>query len=262
MKNYRYKRLYLLFIMFLPCLNAFSQSSPQNQSDDFQYSIQGDIGLGVYSSNGFIKGNASSTQVLPYTYFDYGRFFARIDTFGIKTIPLGSGHLELVGRYSQDNLTPKGYPYSLLSPKETPLPIGLGTFQLTPLGAFFLYVFDDITASKGGKIAEFTYAAQIDLPLAVHVYPLIGFDYKDKTYLNYLYGITALESQRTGLPVYSANSGVSAFAAMMIEVPLSKSLVLNTYFNQKWLATTIANSPLVTNRRVNNIFISINRHFE
>ena len=94
------------------------------------------------------------------------------------------------------------------------------------------------------------------------VYPLIGFDYKDKTYLNYLYGITALESQRTGLPVYSANSGVSAFAAMMIEVPLSKSLVLNTYFNQKWLATTIANSPMVTNRRVDNIFISINRHFE
>ncbi len=262
MTHFRQIRLWALFVICAGCLNAISQTSSQNQTEEFQDRIQGDVGLAVYSSSGFTQGNASSTHVLPYAYFDYGRFFARIDTFGIKTIPLGTGYLEFIGRYSQDNFVPKGNPYSLLSTKESPLPIGLGTFQLTPIGAFFVYGFEDITASKGGKVAEFTYATQIDLPLGVKVYPLIGFDYKDKTYLNYFYGVSSIDSQRTGLPLYSPNTGVSPFAAMVIEVPLSNNWVFNTYFKQKWLATTIADSPLVTNRRIDNFFISMNYHFE
>ena len=40
--------------------------------------------------------------MLPYLFADYGRFFARVDTFGIKMLPIGNGYLELVGRVSQD----------------------------------------------------------------------------------------------------------------------------------------------------------------
>jgi hypothetical protein len=41
-----------------------------------------------------------STLALPYVYGDWGRFFGRIDTFGVRTVPVGCGHLEVVARIS------------------------------------------------------------------------------------------------------------------------------------------------------------------
>ncbi len=258
-----HNKLWLLALLYFFALSgALSQAIDSQSEGDLKERIQGDIGVAVYSQNNFTQSGESSTQILPYAYFDYDRFFARIDTFGFKTIPLGMGYLEIVGRYNQEGFTPKSSPYSLLNPRNLPVPLGLGTFQLTPFGAFFIYGFNDFNASKGGKMAEFTYAAEVKLPLSINIYPLIGFDYKDKKYVNYFYGVTPAESQVTGLSAYTSNGGISPYAALALEVPLGPNWVINSYFKHKWLAPAITNSPLVSDRHVDNFFISLDRHFE
>ena len=239
--------------------DAFAQSA--SDQDIKTVGLSGDLGLAVFSQSAIIQGNNSTTQVRPYAYFDYDRFFARIDTFGIKTIPLGAGSLELVGKYNPEGYIAGGTPYNLMNPRSLPTPLGLGTFQLTPVGAFFFHTYQDVSTSKG-KMAEFTYAGEIDLRNAIKIYPLIGFDYKDKQYLNYFYGVSLSESQRSGVNTYTPESGTSPFAAMIIEVPVGEHWVVNTLVKQKWLATSISNSPLVNERRVENLFISLNYRFE
>lgn len=254
------KRSFVSSVFLLALYMANGGASAQDSSAQ-SAGLNGDIGMAVYSQNGVIQGNPRSTQVLPYAYFDYDRFFARIDTFGFKTLPIGYGSLELVGRYDAEDVTPKGTAYNQFNHRDLPVPVGLGTLQITPIGAFFIYAFEDISASKG-RMIEFTYAAELDLPHSIKIYPLVGFDYKDKRYLNYFYGVSTLESHLSGINTYSPSDGSSPFAAAVLEVPVSDHWVMNTFFKQKWLSSTIVNSPLVNERRLNNMFISLSYRFE
>jgi outer membrane protein len=96
----------------------------------------------------------------------------------------------------------------------------------------------------------------------MHLYPLLGVEYKDSKYNNYFYGVSATDATRSGVAAYSAGAGTSPFGALMIETPLNPEWSLNTYLKRKWLSNSIANSPLVSERTVDNIFVSISRHFE
>ena len=255
------KRSLISLSSLLSLLIAFGSASAQDSPAPTSAGLSGDIGMAVFSQNNVIQGNSRSTQVLPYAYFDYDRFFARIDTFGFKTLPIGYGSLEVVGRYDAEGSTPKGTAYSQFNQRDIPVPIGVGTLQITPIGAFFVYAFNDFSASKG-KMAELTYAAEFDLPHAIKIYPLVGFDYKDKRYLNYFYGVSPLESHLSGINAYSPSDGVSPFAAAVLEVPVWDHWVMNTFIKQKWLSSTIVNSPLVNERRLDNVFISLSYRFE
>src|SRR5450830_822947 len=93
--------------------------------------FSGDVGLGVLHGAGGIQGVRARTSLEPYLNFEKGRLFARIDSFGVKTLPLGMGHLELLGQVRSD-----GYKGGGWAQRKDPVPLGLGTLQITPIGAF------------------------------------------------------------------------------------------------------------------------------
>jgi len=259
-------KVYWIFIFLT--LNTYCATAQSNtdesssaNSQPFEKRIQGDIGAAVYSQNAVTQGNSANIQLLPYAYFDYARFFARIDNFGFKTLPLGWGYVEIVGKYNPEGFTPKGGSYSQLHTRNNPLLMGLGTFQLTPVGAFFINGYEDVNASKG-KMAEFTYALEINWLDPVKIYPMLGFDYKDKQYLNYFYGVSPPESQSSGVSLYAPADAVSPYAQAVFEVPLSDHWIFNAFFKQKWLAPSIYHSPLVTQHRLDNVFIGVNYRFQ
>ena len=105
--------------------------------------LVGDVGGAAYISQGLIRSKTTDTSALPYGYFDYGRFFARVDTLGLKVVPVGDGYLELAGRISQGGWRANTPALAGLTDRKTPIPLGLGTFQKTPYGAFFLNAFVD-----------------------------------------------------------------------------------------------------------------------
>jgi hypothetical protein len=94
---------------------------------------------------------------MPYLNFTWGPVFARIDTFGVQLAPLGDGALELVGQYRGD-----GYRVPGLRRRDDAIPLGLGTLQVTPVGAFGLNVLGDLGPS-GGLIVQARYLAQFRL---------------------------------------------------------------------------------------------------
>jgi len=106
--------------------------------------------VAAYITKSNVKTNSTSTSVLPYAFAEYNRLAMRIDTLGIKTVKMGYGYLELSGRISLDSYKIQSQINHQNISKSTPAPLGLGTFQETPIGAFLSTTY---TTSTNQKVA-------------------------------------------------------------------------------------------------------------
>jgi len=126
-------------------------AEPIPPASDLPLRIDGDIGAAAYYTRSIVRDKSEPATVLPYGYFDYGRAFLRIDTFGIKTARIGYGYLELAGRVTLDGFKTDTAGLHGLGNRQNSMPLGMGTFQETPIGGFFLNAFHDINQSRGNS---------------------------------------------------------------------------------------------------------------
>jgi MipA family protein len=234
---------------------VMAQTQAQKQMQTLP-TLVGDVGMAVYRTPQIAASTEKPTTVLPYVYADYGALYARVDTFGYKLTPMGAGHLELVTRLSFEGYQPTN---SAIGKRERPKPIGVGTFQETPYGGFFAYAFHD--ASSGGSLLDASYAAELQFG-GLHVYPQLGFERRDRKYVEALYGVSAAESARSGLTAYAANNSITPNAAVALEYPLFDSLKLTFQVRKKWLDKSINDSPLVNSKQQTSSFLAISQTFK
>lgn len=213
------------------------------QADPLSDKLTGDVGAAAYATQSPVRSKGTDTSLLPYGFFDYGRFFARVDTLGIKTVKLGDGYLEFAARVSQEGWRANTAALAGLADRKTPLPLGVGTFQQTPYGAFILNAFVDVNKSHGALL-EATYAAEFKLGRAF-VYPLLGLEYRSAKYANYIYGVTPIEAAASGYAAYSAGASTVPVAGLAVDIPLEGPWVINLQLRRKWLDSAVTNSPLV-----------------
>lgn len=223
--------------------------------------LVGDIGIAAYVTNNNIKSNSTSTSVLPYAFAEYVRIAMRIDTLGIKTVKMGYGHLELSGRISLDSYKVQSSINHQSISKNTPIPIGLGTFQETPIGAFQVNYFHDFNQSRG-SLQEIIYFGEIKLANQITVYPQIGLERISKNYSNYYLGINQTESNITGYGVYSPNILVNTITGLVIEVPLLDHIYLTGYAKRKWLGDKTAASPIMNRPFQDTFYIGTTYRFD
>jgi len=145
----------------------------------------GDLGIGLERTQALAPGAPDRTRALAYAYGDLGRLFVRVDTFGVKLLPVGWGALELVGRASTEGSDADS---PGLAHRRNPRPVGLGTFQETPWGGVFADAFVDIVS--GGTLLEASYAAEWPLgPLTL--YPQVGLVRRSARYDVHLHDVHA-----------------------------------------------------------------------
>ena len=222
--------------------------------------LTGDVGGAAFLTQSVIRSKDGKASVLPYGFFDYGRFFARVDTLGFKTIPLGSGYLELAGRVSQDGWRADTAALAGLSERKTSIPLGLGTFQKTPYGGFFLNAFVDANKSHGALL-DATYAAEFKLG-NWSFYPQLGLEYRNAKYNNYFYGVSPAESSASGYAAYNAGASTTPMLGLAADVPLGGPWMLNLQLRHKWLRPAVHNSPLVSRKTQDSGFIAVSYHFK
>lgn len=246
----------------LACLAlfAFAFAAPAALAQSpFPDRFTGELGVGVYSRSEVVRSTGSSTLVLPYVYADWGRFFARIDTFGVKTARVGWGHLEVVGRINLEGFDADTAALRGVGDRSLPLPIGLGTMQRTPIGAFFLYALRDI--GSGGTLLEATWGARLDLgPVAI--YPLLGLEYRSGSYTQQIYGIDAAQSAASGYPTYTPGASTIPMAGLAATVPIAGPWALQLQWRHRWLDSAIADSPIVGTRSYDSGHIAITYAFK
>lgn len=216
----------------------------------------GDVGLAMYRTPAVTHAQGQVNSVLPYVYADYGPLYARVDTFGYKVAPLGAGHFELATRLSLE-----GYQSTVpgVSNRARPKPVGVGTFQETPYGAFIFYAFGDATSH--GSLIDLTYAAEFIVG-NWHVYPQVGVERRDRRYVTNLYGVDATDAQRSGLAEYAPGYSASPNVAAAMEYPLTESLKLTFQLKKRWLDRSIYESPLVNVRQQTSGLLAISQSFK
>jgi outer membrane protein len=249
------------FLLFsLACLSFFTYAQ-SDIPDTLPDHIVGDIGAAIYTSNLHIGTEGAQTLVLPYAYFDYERFFARIDEVGIKTFKIGYGYLEVVGKINLDSYKIKS-PYNGNSiNKSDPVPLGIGTLQETPLGSIFLNAYHDFGKSNGA-LYELLYFGEIETVKNIIVYPEVGIERQSSQYANYYYGLSQGDAQLTGYSSYTAPATNNMLAGMMIEIPVMENWYINVYAKRKWMGSGINNSPVMSKPFQDNIFAALAYRFK
>lgn len=214
-------------------LHASAASAAENK-------LTGDLGAGASWSESQIHGARDRTDAVPYLNLEYGPAFARIDTFGMKVLPMAYGHVEIVGQYRSD-----GYEAEGLDVRRDPVPFGVGTLQITPIGAFNLNVFHDFGKSSG-TLLQARYLAEIQLG-RVTVYPEVGVEYQSSDYTRYYFAPTQAEAARLGRS-YQPGSAVNLFAGALIETRITERWYAHLYVRHTVVDEAIADSPLVSQK--------------
>jgi outer membrane protein len=222
--------------------------------------LVGDVGGAAYVTQSVVRSQDTKTSLLPYGFVDYGRFFARVDTLGMKTVSLGYGYLELAGRVSQDGWRADTAALAGLTDRKASIPLGIGTFQKTPYGAFFLNAFVDANKSHG-TLLDATYAAEFKLG-SVAFYPQVGVEYRNAKYTNYFYGVSPTESVASGYAAYNAGASTTPMLGLAVDVPLAEPWVLSIQLRHKWLDAAVSDSPLVDKKAQNSGFVALAYRFK
>lgn len=232
----------------------------QAEAEEFTQAMVGDIGLGGYYTRSIIRGKSDALSVLPYADFNYGRMFARVDTFGIKTLQMGYGHLELTGRFTQDGFSTNTPGLLGLGKRDTSLPLGIGTLQVTPIGGFYINAFHDVRQSKGDWF-EVVYGGELDLP-RVTFYPLVGAEYQSREYVRYYYGISAQEAASSQYAAYQPAGAYNGLIGLIADIELTGDYHLNGYVRRKWLGDAIQFSPIVSQRYLDTGYLTLSYRFK
>lgn len=245
----------------LACLATSSATAQQARADGWgpdplPAAASGDVGMAVYSTSRIVPSESGQTSVLPYAYFDYKRLFARLDTVGVKTVPLGAGWLEINARVSMDGFTPDPAALRGIERRDSSVPIGLGTLQKTPYGGIFLNAFHDVGKS-GGQLYEAIWVGKWPLG-RVTVYPQAGVEHRSADYVRYYYGVSAAEAAANGsVSSYTPGGATNPLAGLYADLRLNERLGLGFYLRRRWLDSSITASPLVDKRHQDTAFIAV-----
>lgn len=238
-------------------LAAAALSSPGASAASLANALDGDFGPALFLSRAPVRGLPPSHQLLPYAYFDYGRFYGRVDTFGARLMPLADGYLEIAGRVSTEGYRARDAGLPGIGDRSTPIPIGIGSLQQTPYGAVFLYALHDLESS--GTLLEATYAAEYDRG-RWSVYPQLGVERRSAAYVAHLYGVSPQEAQESRMPAYAARSATNVMLGLAAEVAVSGPWKISMQWQHKWLGAGIADSPVVSRRTEDLGFVAVVFH--
>jgi outer membrane protein len=229
---------------------ALAQGSPR---------FVGEFGAGVFAAQPVARGHDTQVTVMPYVYGEYGRWFGRVDTFGFKTLPLGSGHLELVARFNTEGFKADRPPLTGLRNRSNPTPLGLGTAQSLPFGRLFVYAMHD--PSSGGALLEATFGTRVQVgPLKL--YPLLGVEHRTAAWVDHLYGVSAAEAATTGRRAYAAPASTVAVTGLAASWPVAGRLSLEGQWRYHWLDDAITRSPLAARTGQHRAYLVLTQRFD
>lgn len=169
--------------------------------------------------------DSTDIKVLPGVFYDNNRIYARGAQAGAYIINDGTNQLAAYAQLDGSEFDPDDATGALqgLDKRKASAAAGLSYLRRTPVGGFRLQVATDVLDNSGGNTARLTYLAKITKD-KLTVYPSIGFEYHDADYNNYYYGVSAQESENTGVTAYESNNSLNPYI----------NISANYDFNERW----------------------------
>lgn len=224
--------------------------------------LDGDVGLAGLRSTSSLRGMDAAVSAIPYVWADYGRWFGRVDTFGLKTLDLGHGALEFVVRPGNDSYDPAdSAALAGLAERRSSAWLGVGTFQHTPVGGLFAHLLRDFGASRGHWL-DVAWSGRFQAGPAT-AYPSVGFDWLDANYTRYYYGARSADgAQPLGQAPYAPGSALRPKLGLMVDMPLAGDWHALASLRWRYLPGTLARSPMIDGRTESTALLAVAYRFK
>jgi outer membrane protein len=218
----------------------------------------GDLGLGVYARQEIYRGTTTETDVLPYIYGQYGRFFGRVDTFGFQLLPMGHGFLEVSTRIVQDKMESETLKRAGVRDRKNSQLLGFSTFQYSPIGAISLSLMQDVGDSEG-MLLDASWIGAYKPASWLTIYPEFGMELLSSKYTGYYYGTALGEG---GFRAYRPGMALNPYVAIHTSSPIAADWNLAFTLRNKALDEEISNSPLVGRASRWNAYVAVSYEFK
>jgi outer membrane protein len=249
---------------FLPLLWACQAHADQADPADFKREWHGNIGLGVASVPKYPGAEKSRTVAFPVGRLTYDRFFLGAGASPGTGAGLGVGAIA----YRRNGLeVGLGLSYSLASPRQEsrdPRLSGLGDVPKTARGQVFAaYTYDwfkidaslsqDVGGKKEGLVASLGFEGRYRPTPALMLTAGPRLTWGNQQYTQTMFGITAEQSARSGLPQYTPGSGLTqAQMELGATYQISRDLLVGARASFGRLEGDAAKSPIVEKKAQNS----------
>jgi len=247
----------------LASAEAMAQTSTDSLEQPAADSWKFTLGLGVGSGPKYPGSSERKTRALPIFSANYGRYF-------IGGTPNAGAPVGLGAYLYQDNhwRLGAGLGGNLEKPRkesDSPSLRGLGDIDATALGSIFASYSDkwfsvrgSVVTDVGGKHEGTRASLGFDAKYALTDKLLLsagpGLTWADRKYTQTFFGIDAAQSANSGLPVYTAKSGLNSIRFTVgADYRLTPNWSLGTRFTAEDLRGDAADSP-ITQKKAQNSF--------
>ena len=185
------------------------------------------VGVNALYANTAYDTDKNEVRVLPSVFYDNNKFYARARgaQAGAYLVNDGTNELAATVQLAGNSFDPDDANGALsgLDERKISAAAGLSYLRRTPIGGLRAQIATDILDRSGGNTARLTYLARISTD-KLTVYPSFGFEFHDKDYNNYYYGVSNEESARTGVDSYESKNSLNPYI----------NISANYDFNENW----------------------------
>lgn len=194
------------------------------------------------------KDTPSNKAVIPMIGYEGEHFFARGLEIGYRLFPAGTTQ-NIVFRLKYDARTLKPSDSSdpqmkLLDERESSVFGGVGYQLITPVGLLEIAGMTDTLGRSHGSYAQ----ASWKLPIMMDgwgIIPTAGYVVDDSKLNNYLYGVSAEESTRSGISQFDAGADGAYYLGVSSYLNVTQNLRLTASVTYRNLEGDIEKSPII-----------------
>lgn len=161
---------------------------------------------------------------------------------------------------SYDRSDGKGWQMQQLNNRRTTMMAGLSYQRITPYGALSGQLAADTLGLSNGVVATASWTGYLQSGKLAFI-PAAGIDWEDARQTRYYYGVTADESQRSGLARYRPSASLTPWLQLALDYRFTSQWegFISTRVN--FLDSNVRDSPMVEKSTSYVIDLGINYHF-
>ncbi|WP_343596161.1 MipA/OmpV family protein [Acinetobacter sp.] len=192
------------------------------------------------------KGKKTTSSLLPVVFYDNQKQYIEGSELGLYLLNDDKNQLRLNAYYDGSYFEPSGA-VSALKTRKWSVMSGASYMRITPFGGFKAQIGTDILSRSKGTVATLSYLAELDID-KWSIYPEIGYQWNDRKYNQYYYGISQSEAENSGLSVYTPKDSIQPYASLNFSYDLTKTWNIVGGVDINYLSKQQYNSPMVKNR--------------
>lgn len=241
----RIRHLALALIMNSAALLAMTCPAMAQEADGAGSSFR--LGLGIGASTSEYRGTDAKARPVPIVLYEGERLFWRGLTAGAHLYNDYRNQLSLFLSYMPHNFDASDSDdpaIRLLNDRDSTLMAGAGYRLMTDWGVARLGASFDTLGNNKGMLFDASYAYPFRFG-SFTLTPRGGAIWASENFNDYYYGISRIESARSGLAEYHAGAGVSPYARLNLHMDVSESWRVFLDGGATFLSDEITDSPMV-----------------